>query len=107
MTLMGLVDNWSGLMAARWFLGLCEAGLFPGVSFYLSCWYKRSELGVRSVSPLIRISNDSETNGARCLYSFLFLVHKLTVCRLFSFPPLQFLALLVVFSLLPLLCWTA
>jgi MFS family permease len=52
MTLMGLVDNWSGLMAARWFLGLCEAGLFPGVSFYLSCWYKRSELGVRTVSLL-------------------------------------------------------
>lgn len=45
---MGFVTNWSGLMAARWFLGLAEAGLFPGISFYLSCWYKRSELGVRT-----------------------------------------------------------
>lgn len=44
---MGLVHNFSGLMAARWFLGLAEAGLFPGVSYYLSCWYKRSEFGVR------------------------------------------------------------
>ncbi|KKA30616.1 hypothetical protein TD95_000832 [Thielaviopsis punctulata] len=44
---MGFVKNWDGLMAARWFLGLTEAGLFPGVSYYLSCWYKRSEFGVR------------------------------------------------------------
>lgn len=28
MTTMGLVHNFSGLMAARWFLGLAEAGLF-------------------------------------------------------------------------------
>ncbi|KAH6650432.1 major facilitator superfamily domain-containing protein [Chaetomium tenue] len=45
---MGFVRNWSGLMAARWFLGLTEAGLFPGVNYYLSCWYKRSEFGVRA-----------------------------------------------------------
>ncbi|KAK3897639.1 hypothetical protein C8A05DRAFT_47821 [Staphylotrichum tortipilum] len=45
---MGFVKNWSGLMAARWFLGLTEAGLFPGVNYYLSCWYKRSEFGVRA-----------------------------------------------------------
>ncbi|QPG94692.1 hypothetical protein C2857_006737 [Epichloe festucae Fl1] len=45
---MGFVKNWSGLMAARWFLGLAEAGLFPGVNYYLSCWYKRNEFGVRA-----------------------------------------------------------
>jgi MFS family permease len=50
MTGMGFVHNWSGLMAARWFLGLTEAGLFPGVNYYLSCWYKRSEFGIRAVS---------------------------------------------------------
>jgi MFS family permease len=27
---------------------LTEAGLFPGVNFYLSCWYKRNELGIRA-----------------------------------------------------------
>ena len=47
---MGFVYNWSGLMASRWFLGLAEAGLFPGVNYYLSCWYKRSEFGLRAVS---------------------------------------------------------
>ncbi|KAJ4410606.1 hypothetical protein N0V82_009197 [Gnomoniopsis sp. IMI 355080] len=45
---MGFVTNWSGLMAARWFLGLTEAGLFPGINYYLSCWYRRSEFGVRA-----------------------------------------------------------
>ena len=50
MTLMGLVHNYGGLLACRWFLGLAEAGLFPGVNFYLSCWYKRSELGVRAAT---------------------------------------------------------
>jgi MFS family permease len=48
MTSMGLVHNFAGLAAARWFLGLAEAGLFPGVNYYLSCWYKRSEFGVRA-----------------------------------------------------------
>lgn len=32
MTLMGLVTNYEGLLACRWFLGLAEAGLFPGVN---------------------------------------------------------------------------
>ncbi|KAK0731008.1 major facilitator superfamily domain-containing protein [Lasiosphaeris hirsuta] len=45
---MGFVTNWSGLMCARWFLGLTEAGLFPGVNYYLSCWYRRSEFGLRA-----------------------------------------------------------
>ena len=35
-------------MAARWFLGLAEAGLFPGVNYYLSCWYRRTEFGIRA-----------------------------------------------------------
>ena len=47
MMCMGFVHNWAGLMAVRWFLGLTEAGLFPGVGYFLSCWYKRSEFGVR------------------------------------------------------------
>ncbi|PGH10666.1 hypothetical protein AJ79_05380 [Helicocarpus griseus UAMH5409] len=47
MTCMGLVHNYSGLMAARWFLGVAEAGLFPGVGYFLSCWYRRCEFGIR------------------------------------------------------------
>ncbi|KAK2737813.1 hypothetical protein FQN57_007371 [Myotisia sp. PD_48] len=42
-TLMGVVQNLSGFFASRFFLGVSESGLFPGVVFYLSMWYKRSE----------------------------------------------------------------
>ncbi|KAG6918952.1 hypothetical protein DXG01_010191, partial [Tephrocybe rancida] len=48
MTIQGLVVNFGGLMGMRWMLGLFEAGLFPGVNYYLSCWYKRSEFGIRA-----------------------------------------------------------
>ncbi|KAI0581696.1 UhpC Sugar phosphate permease [Pyrenophora tritici-repentis] len=48
MTLMGVVHNKEGLLACRFFLGIAEAGLFPGVNYYLSCWYKRQELGFRA-----------------------------------------------------------
>ena len=35
-------------MTARFFLGMAEAGLFPGINYYLSCWYKRNEFGIRA-----------------------------------------------------------
>lgn len=47
MTCMGLVHNYAGLMAVRFFLGLTEAGLFPGIGYFLSCWYRRDEFGIR------------------------------------------------------------
>ncbi|UPK95911.1 hypothetical protein LCI18_006846 [Fusarium solani-melongenae] len=48
MTLMGLCHNYPGLLAARFFLGVAEAGLYPGVNYYLGCWYRSSEIGARS-----------------------------------------------------------
>ncbi|PPQ78684.1 hypothetical protein CVT25_010705 [Psilocybe cyanescens] len=48
MTLQGVVHNFPQLMGMRWLLGTFEAGLFPGVNYYLSCWYKRSEFGLRA-----------------------------------------------------------
>lgn len=48
MVTMGLVHDFSGLAAARFFLGVAEAGLFPGVTYYLSTWYKRREIGIRT-----------------------------------------------------------
>ncbi|KAF4611035.1 hypothetical protein D9613_007083 [Agrocybe pediades] len=48
MTLQGIVHNYPQLLGMRWLLGMFEAGLFPGVNYYLSCWYKRSEFGIRS-----------------------------------------------------------
>jgi len=46
-TMMGLVSNYAGLMAARSFLGFAEGGLFPGVTFFITMWYRRSECGFR------------------------------------------------------------
>lgn len=37
-----------GLFAVRFFLGFVEAAYFPGCLYYLSCWYRRSELGLRT-----------------------------------------------------------
>lgn len=42
-TLLGVVQNYPGYLASRFFLGVAESGLFPGVVFYLSMWYKRNE----------------------------------------------------------------
>lgn len=39
----GLVQNYSGLLATRFFLGLFEAGMFPGCFYLIGMWYKRSE----------------------------------------------------------------
>ncbi|KAF8876865.1 major facilitator superfamily domain-containing protein [Infundibulicybe gibba] len=47
MTLMGLVKNYPQLVGVRICLGVAEAGLFPGVVYYLTMWYPRHELQFR------------------------------------------------------------
>ncbi|KAF1941294.1 MFS transporter [Clathrospora elynae] len=42
-TLMGVTQNLTGFFVVRFFLGVAESGLFPGVVYYLSMWYKRNE----------------------------------------------------------------
>jgi hypothetical protein len=37
MTLMGIVQSYEGLLVARIFLGVTEAGLFPGVRYLVVC----------------------------------------------------------------------
>jgi MFS family permease len=44
MTLMGLVNSYSGLLAGRFFLGVTEAGFFPAATFLLTLWYRRYEV---------------------------------------------------------------
>ncbi|KAL1916868.1 uncharacterized protein VTP21DRAFT_5065 [Calcarisporiella thermophila] len=43
MMAMAAVHSTAGLLIARFFLGVTEAGLFPGIVFYLSLWYTRNE----------------------------------------------------------------
>ena len=49
MTLMGIVKSYHGLLTARLFLGVTEAGLFPGVAYYITMWYGRHEGQLRQV----------------------------------------------------------
>lgn len=44
MTLMCFIENYSGLLAARWFLGVAESGFFPAATFLLTLWYRRFEV---------------------------------------------------------------
>lgn len=46
-TLQGIVQSRAGLWANRFFLGLCEGGILPGIILYLSLAYRRTELQLR------------------------------------------------------------
>ncbi|KAK1992160.1 MFS general substrate transporter [Colletotrichum falcatum] len=47
MTLMGVVKDFKGMVICRVFLGLCEAGFFPGAVYIVTTWYPRHELQQR------------------------------------------------------------
>jgi MFS family permease len=38
------VNDFAGLMVCRFFLGICEGGVLPGIAYYLSTFYRRKEL---------------------------------------------------------------
>ncbi|KAI7891673.1 major facilitator superfamily domain-containing protein [Mucor mucedo] len=41
------VKSYSQLMTLRFFLGFFEAGFFPGVIYFLTCFYKKNEMATR------------------------------------------------------------
>lgn len=43
MICQGFVQNYGGLLATRFFLGLCETGIFPGSFYLISFWYRQEE----------------------------------------------------------------
>jgi MFS family permease len=78
MAAMAACNNTAGLLASRFFLGITEAGLFPGVIFYLTLWYKRGEQATRvafffscstlaGVSKMIKFSRFHFTNKKKKL----------------------------------------
>ncbi|KAJ8081894.1 hypothetical protein PM082_007740 [Marasmius tenuissimus] len=46
-TLMSTAFNFGGLMAARFFLGIFEAGFGPSIPLYFSLFYTKQEMGLR------------------------------------------------------------
>ncbi|KAK4179648.1 putative transporter [Triangularia setosa] len=41
--MQGLVQNYAGILATRFLLGLFECGMFPGCFYLLGMWYRREE----------------------------------------------------------------
>ncbi|KIW74920.1 hypothetical protein Z517_11691 [Fonsecaea pedrosoi CBS 271.37] len=46
-TLTGIVQNYGGLIACRLIMGALEAGLFPGMTIYLTLFYTKREIALR------------------------------------------------------------
>ncbi|KAI9926935.1 hypothetical protein ASPWEDRAFT_121168 [Aspergillus wentii DTO 134E9] len=46
-TCQAAAQNWQGMMALRFLMGIFEAGFGPGVPFLLSFFYRRHEIGLR------------------------------------------------------------
>ncbi len=44
---LGAVHNFAQLVAIRFLLGAFEAGLFPGLIYCLTFWYKPEERAIR------------------------------------------------------------
>lgn len=45
---LGAVNNFAGLVVVRFLLGAFEAGLFPGMIYCLTFWYKQDERAIRA-----------------------------------------------------------
>lgn len=43
----GATQNYAGILATRFFLGLAEAGYYPGVLYHLSFWYPADQMALR------------------------------------------------------------
>ncbi|CAG8447280.1 12647_t:CDS:2 [Gigaspora rosea] len=43
----GIITNYSHLLVTRFLLGMFESGLYPGIIFYITKWYKRKEQSFR------------------------------------------------------------
>ncbi|CDS09767.1 hypothetical protein LRAMOSA02444 [Lichtheimia ramosa] len=72
MAAMSACKNGPGLLAARFFLGLAEAGLFPGIAFYLSVWYPRRHQSVR-ISMVWASSTIAGAFGGMAAYGIMYM----------------------------------
>ncbi|KAM3076383.1 hypothetical protein ACMFMG_007203 [Clarireedia jacksonii] len=97
--LTAATQSYGGLIACRFFLGFVEAAYFPGCLYYLSCWYTRKELGLRTAvlysgslisgafSGLIAAGITANLNGAKGLlaWRWLFIIEgSITVVIAFA-----------------------
>jgi MFS family permease len=69
------VKNKEGLYAARFFLGLCEAGMFPGIAAQLCSWYRSDEMG-KPIMWMFGFQNCSGIVGSLLAYGISYLDGK-------------------------------
>ncbi|CAK7198065.1 hypothetical protein SEUCBS139899_000723 [Sporothrix eucalyptigena] len=72
LALHAAVTNGSGLLAARFFLGLAEAGLFPALMTQFASWYRSDEMG-KPVMWLFGIFTLANIIGSLLIYGIAFL----------------------------------
>ncbi|KAL3442348.1 major facilitator superfamily domain-containing protein [Aspergillus insuetus] len=66
------VQNKAGLYALRFLLGLCEAGMFPGIAAQLCGWYRSDEMGL-PIMWMFGFQNTSGIVGSLLTYGISYL----------------------------------
>jgi len=66
------VRNKEGLYAARFILGMCEAGFFPGITAQLCSWYRSDEMG-KPIMWMFAFSNCSGIVGSIVAYGISYM----------------------------------
>ncbi|EMR63572.1 putative pantothenate transporter protein [Eutypa lata UCREL1] len=66
------ITNKQGIYAARFFLGLMEAGLFPSIMTHLCSWYRSDEMG-KPMMWLFGVFNLAGVLGSLIVYGVAFL----------------------------------
>jgi MFS family permease len=68
----GLVNSYGGLLAARFFLGVFEAGMFPGCFYLIGMWYKRGMaiLGHFYLFRTLRVCPLTQYKWTLCFFHF-------------------------------------
>ncbi|EKG16960.1 Major facilitator superfamily [Macrophomina phaseolina MS6] len=66
------VTNKEGLYAARWFLGMMEAGMFPGLAVQLASWYRTDEYG-KPIMWMFGFQNTSGIVGSLLAYGISYM----------------------------------
>ncbi len=61
--LTACAQNFGGIFALRWILGMAESGFFPLVIYYLTTFYRRGELAPSSCHLLRRVNIANAFSG--------------------------------------------
>jgi MFS family permease len=69
------VKNKQGMYAARFFLGMAEAGMFPGIAAQLCSWYRSDEMG-KPIMWMFGFQNCSGVIGSILAYGISYLDGK-------------------------------